>query len=284
MRIQHFAAVAFILIGFVLFQAHADGRATRGRDNTGAPGGQMGGGGNTINCTNCHSNANFEVGLSLELLDAENNIVTEYVPNQEYTARVTIETLSGTPTGWGFQMVSLLESNDADVNGWIDDMHSDNVQLTTINGLNRRYAEHNGLSSSNEFSAQWIAPAASSGDVIFYIAGLGSNSNNGSGGDHAPEPIQVSFPESTTTSTSDENNELNIQLYPNPAINQIQISGHLPSQVSIFSNQGNEMRHQILSDGSTDTYSIDVTNLDAGIYFLRMDSIDGTSVRQFIKL
>ena len=284
MRIRNIAIVAFIISGAILFQSHSDGRATRGRDNTGAPGGQMGGGGNTISCNNCHSNANFEVGLSMDLIDAENNIVTEYIPNEVYTARVTIETLSGSPTGYGFQMVSLLESNDADVNGWIDGMHSNNVQLTTIDNLNRRYAEHNDLSSSNEFSAQWTAPAASSGDITFYVAGIGANSNNGSGGDHAPETIQVSFSESATTSTTSAEEDFAVTIYPNPVIDQLQISGELPSSYRIYSSRGHMLLSQSFTDDTANFYSVDVTDFNAGVYFIIMESDKGKRVERFVKL
>ena len=181
----------FIFFSIMILQSHSDGRANRDRDNTGAPGGQTGANG-LISCQNCHSNGNFDVSLNLELLDVNNNSITEYIPNEVYTAKVTIETLSGdTPNGYGFQMVSLIDSDDSDVNGWMDSEHSSNVQLVLANSTGRIYAEHHSLSTTNEFTASWTAPETNSGDVSFYVAGIGANGNSGSTGDHAPTPIKI---------------------------------------------------------------------------------------------
>lgn len=255
-----------VFFTLIILQSHSDGRATRDRDNTGAPGGQVGGGGMAISCQNCHENGAFEVGLKLELLDTNNNPITEYIPDQTYIAKVIIESLSGNaPSGYGFQMASLIDSDDSDVKGWDSDGLSENVQLVLAKSTGRVYAEHNSVSTSNEFTAEWKAPKSNSGDVSFYVAGVGANSNGASSGDHAPTPIKVTLPESSTSSTSDINRKIDINIYPNPTSNYLNINGEVKSKIiEIY-------RQQVLIQSITaknETEVINLTQLASGVYFI----------------
>ena len=258
--------VSTILLIAMIMQSHADGRATRNRDNTGAPGGQMGGNGNPITCQNCHSIGSFEVGLNLELLDSENNQVTAYVPNEVYTARVSFDLVSGnSPGGYGFQMVSLIDSDDSDINGWADSEHSDNVQLVFASSTGRVYAEHNNISTTNEFTAQWTAPAENSGDISFYVSGLGANANGADSGDHAPAPIRIIFPENNSTSISQVDSEIELNVYPNPTSEDLNISGSITNTtIEIYSHHGLIQSAQATNNQVT----IPINELSAGVYFV----------------
>ena len=257
---------SLLFVAIFILQSHADGRATRNRDNTGAPNGQTSGNGVPITCQNCHDNANFEVGINLELLDLDDNPVTEYQARQLYTARVTIETLSGNPpAGYGFQMVSLLDADVSDVNGWMEGAHSENVQITPAASTGRVYAEHHSLSTSNEFTAQWQAPDLNSGDVSFYVAGLGANGNSGSGGDHAPTPIQITFSESFSTNTSKINEAIAIDVFPNPSVDQFNVSGDLKNKrVELYHGQ----KHLQSFHPDQDFLIIPINDYAPGVYFI----------------
>ncbi len=61
--------------------------------------------------------------------------------------------------------------------------HSPNVRIATASSTGRSYAEHNGMSNTNVFTATWIAPATGSGVATIYAAGNAVNGNNESGGD-----------------------------------------------------------------------------------------------------
>jgi len=268
MKFQKLTLVSlFILSCIILLQSHSAGRAGgNDRDNTGAPGGQSGGNGTQISCVNCHTGGNFEVGLNFELLDADNNLITEYAPNEIYTAKVTLETLNGTsPSGYGFQMVSLFDADDADVNGWIDATHSPNVQLSLANSTGRVYAEHDGVSDTNEFITEWQAPDLNSGDVSFYLAGVGVNGNGGSSGDHAAELIKITFPVSPTSSTSDINNGINVTVYPNPTVQNLYINGEIKN-TTIEIYQSEKLVQSTKSE--TQNLILPLDNLSSGIYFV----------------
>ena len=260
--------ISFLFLSTVVLQSHSDGRANRDRDNTGAPGGQMGGNGLQITCQNCHENGNFEVGINLELLDENDVAVSEFIPNNNYTAKVTIEKLSGEdPDGYGFQMVSLVDANDSDVNGWVDGGFSSNIQLILANSTGRVYAEHHSISESNEFTAQWKAPDVNTGDVSFYIAGVGVNANGGSTGDHAATPIKVTFSESSTTSLTDLNASVDINVFPNPTVDYIAINCELESYVvEIFQN--GRIVNSIVSNRGNST--IRMEELSTGVFYVRI--------------
>ena len=233
-------ASGILLLGIFLLQSHSAGRAGgNDRDNTGAPGGQTGGNGRMISCANCHNGANFEVGLDLELIDADGNLVNQYIPNEIYTATVSLETLSGMPSAYGFQMVSLLDSDDSDVNGWVEGSLTPNAQLSLANSTGRVYAEQDGTSESNEFSVRWQAPAVSSGDVSFYLAGVGVNANGASAGDHAPTPIRIILPELNTSDIKDVHNDIHLNVYPNPTVDNIYLEGSIRNTtVEIYHSTG----------------------------------------------
>ena len=257
--------IGFILFSLAFFQSHSDGRATRDRDNTGAPGGQSGGNG-AISCNNCHNNGAFDTQLNLELIDDENNLVTEYLPNKKYTAKVTIETLSGaTPAGYGFQMVSLVDADNSDVNGWVDAEHSSNVQLTFANSTGRVYAEHNDLSTTNEFTAEWTAPDTNTGDISFYIAGISANDNAASSGDNSPTPIKITFAESLSTNTNQVSNDFEVDVYPNPTFENLNINGDLNNKtIELYS-----LDKLIKSiKGTQEDISLELSQYETGLYIV----------------
>lgn len=272
-----------MLLAVFLLQSHSAGRANgNNRDNTGAPGSQMGGNGMQISCINCHSGGNIEVGLDFELLDEDNNSVTQYRPNAEYTARVTLTDVTGTPEGYGFQMVGLFDSDNADVNGWIDSEVSANAQLSLAQSTGRIYAEHDGTSDSNEFSVGWAAPEAGSGDISFYVVGVGVNGNQASSGDHAVTPIRIVLPENTTTSTANPHT-IQFSAYPNPSDEVVHLSGNLKGNTINLYQFGHLVRSHT---ANSDAIDLSVEHLTPGLYFMVIsDPLTGTiTTKKLIKL
>ncbi len=169
----------------VLFLGNSGGRAASSNaGNTGAPGDEVSGG-NPKTCQGCHgvgSAAGIQVTIGVELLDSLNNAVTQYIPNKNYTARATVNKVTGNPTKYGFQLLSLINTGNVSVNGWSNP--ATNTRISTANG-GRSYAEQKTPSVSNVFTVSWKAPAAGKGAITFYSAGCGVNGDGGSGGDGA---------------------------------------------------------------------------------------------------
>ena len=160
-----------------VFISSSGGRATSANSgNTGAPG-------ETTVCANCHSANAFSPSISIGVFETgTTNAITEYTPGTTYDVQVTVAATSGTPAGYGFQIVALKNTGNSPVNTW--SMPASNVQIETISS-GRQYAEHNGVSTSNTFDMQWTAPAMGSGSVTLYSAGNAVNGGGSTAGDGA---------------------------------------------------------------------------------------------------
>jgi hypothetical protein len=196
-----------ILFAFALISS-SGGRATAaGEGNTGAPGD------NAKVCSTCHSGGNFNPSINITVKDAvDMMVVSQYTPFITYVVEVEIAS-QNSPTSHGFQMVSLLDSDDSDVNGWSEPSSNSKI----VSAMGRSYAEHNGPSSSNIFSINWTAPAPGSGNVTFYVAGNAVNLNGSPTGDSAAVG-SLGVSEGATSPTTDISfDDATLTVYPNPS-------------------------------------------------------------------
>lgn len=84
---------------------------------------------------------------------------------------------------------------------------------------------------------------------------------NGESSPAGPVSVQV-------TVSIDENNEVAFVVYPNPAENYVMIESVKEAEVSIYSINGQMVSSQTISEG---TNTIDVSNLNAGMYFMKVN-------------
>jgi hypothetical protein len=142
------------------------------KDRTGAPGSQP-------VCSACHSGANFDVSPFLMLTDLENT--TEFItysPGQTYLLQFILNEGTGNAEGFGLQS-TVVDGSGSSVGSFSNP--SANGQLEFAN--NRDIFEQNDLSASNTFTVEWTAPAAGTGEVTVYYAGIAANGNGGTSGD-----------------------------------------------------------------------------------------------------
>jgi hypothetical protein len=76
------------------------------------------------------------------------------------------------------------------------------------------------------------------------------------------------------------NNESNIEVYPNPAINNITIKSLQKSTIEILNIQGQTIIQQHIQQGKTD---IDISGLAKGVYILRLCNNDKSAVKKIVK-
>ena len=76
----------------------------------------------------------------------------------------------------------------------------------------------------------------------------------------------------------DEATDLVVNIYPNPAINTIQFDGNESYSYSIVNTLG-----QVVSEGTTSSQSIVVSNLENGMYTLRLNNENGSLSSMFFK-
>ena len=75
-----------------------------------------------------------------------------------------------------------------------------------------------------------------------------------------------------------EATDLVVNVYPNPAANEIQFDGNESYSFSIVNALG-----QVVSEGTTSNQSIVVSNLDNGMYTLRLNNENGSLTSKFFK-
>jgi len=206
MNIKFLLFLIFGSLIYILTVSSSNGRASAaGEGNTGAPGD------NSKVCSTCHNGGSFNPTVDIRLIDENGNVIEKYLPNTSYKVEVQIDATSGTPNGYGFQLVSLKDADDSDVSQWSNP--ASNTKIASAMG--RSYAEHAGVSATNVFSLDWLSPAEGSGSVSFYAGGNAIDGDGKTSGDSATkESIQIE--EDAVSSDDPTALKKAIGFFPNP--------------------------------------------------------------------
>lgn len=258
----------FMIIGLgLIFTSNRFGRAAvSGQPATGAPGET----GQTCASVGCHFQGTFEPEVSITLLDEDGNSTDMYLSGKDYT--VVLNMSAAGAAGYGFQMVSLKDSDNTGVDGFKD--LPDFVQEAPV--LERQYVEQNDIITQEEVVLGWTAPASNSGSVTFYAAVNAVDESMSPAGDGAIAITQT-FQEDPASSTFDISN-LQIELYPNPAIDRLVI-GNLDGiqKATILDMSGKELLSSYDSE-------INIQSLNSGLYIVRVTNSEGqVETKKFVK-
>lgn len=280
MKLKTFYITSFLTIASAaLFLGNSNGRAAGGGvDSTGGNG--------TGTCANCHAGGAYNPTIVVTFLDsAGTNAVTAWLPNKTYTVRVRINAASGTPAGYGFQMIDYRGAN-IHVKGWATSGHSANVQISTLG--QKKLAEHNTRSTSNTFDVKWVAPAAGSGVVTFFVAGNAVNGGTSGIAGDSPTNTSVTFAEGRVNTNDLNINLQRIAISPNPVANmatlQLESKTARQLELTIVDASGRTLRRQMWSVVQGDNQTIlPISDLSAGIYFVRLADGQDAVARMFQK-
>ncbi len=290
MKLRLAYTIFFGIFLLVISLGNKNGRASTppGAGNTGAPGDEALPNGTPIVCNSCHTTGGanpITSSTTISVLDASSNPVTSYIPGQQYTARVSVNTLTGNPARWGFQMIALKDAGNTDLDGF-SDQNPNNYKIATVNSTGRTYAEHDNASTSNVFNVTWTAPAAGTGSVTFYAAGNAVNNNGLNNGDGASFS-NLKLTEGSASSTQNPDAErIGLQLWPNPATSVVNISVNLLQagdyRLALHDLSGRLVweSNQVLSAGEN-LLNIPVAEMEAGLYFA---SLSGGGVAANVKM
>jgi len=290
MKLRLAYTIFFGILLLVVSLGNKNGRASTppGAGNTGAPGDEALPNGTPIVCNSCHTTGGanpITSSTTISVLDASSNPVTSYIPGQQYTARVSVNTLTGNPARWGFQMIALKDAGNTDLDGF-SDQNPNNYKIATVNSTGRTYAEHDNASTSNVFNVTWTAPAAGTGSVTFYAAGNAVNNNGLNNGDGASFS-NLKLTEGSASSTQNPDAErIGLQLWPNPATSVVNISVNLLQagdyRLALHDLSGRLVweSNQVLSAGEN-LLNIPVAEMEAGLYFA---SLSGGGVAANVKM
>ncbi|MEM1217955.1 MAG: choice-of-anchor V domain-containing protein [Bacteroidota bacterium] len=281
MKLKFVYPLFALAIGAFIFLGNSNGRAAAGNEgNTGAPGD------NALNgrtCQNCHNGGPLQVTLDIEV-SKDGALVSSYIPGQDYDVKVIINDALGNPSGYGFQMVAEIDSDNSSTNSWSNPSSNTKTSSTTDG---RSYLEQNGTSSSNEFTATWTAPTVGSGSVTFYSCGNGVNGNGMTSGDGAARN-ELTLTEDEGSSTFDaQKEELAFNLLPNPVVSDFQIqTNHITNgqyKLSILTIDGKiqQQRTVLLTGGKT--AAIDASALSPGYYWVQLANERTTMIGKMLK-
>jgi len=229
-------------------------------------------------CANpsCHGTSNYDPSISVEVIDDNGNAVTEYTLDQSYTVKLSIVAATGTPAGYGFQMVSL-DGDDNNYNAWGTDLPTGTQVVTLNNG--RDYFEHSTRLSDNSVEIQWTAPALNQGDITFYAAGIAANGNGNSGGDGgANHTFTLSSP--VMSDVVETLNKSTLSVYPNPVNHTLTLeSDWSEGQVQIYNYSG-----KLVSSSLVLPRQISTSALDPGLYLIKISNGNQVMTTRFSKL
>jgi len=247
-------------------------------NNAGAPSMRTGSPGDTKSCTTCHTGtAQNVVGIMTSNVPA-----TGYVPGTTYT--IDAVCTDATRNRFGFE-ISPQDPSGAK----LGILTITDVVRTKLVGSGK-YITHTSAGTTGtgtiSWSFNWTAPQAGTGDVTFYGAFNFTNHNNSSSGD-VIKLSQLTLTEDLSTSTENLSAQEEINIYPNPVRDFVNINTPASSPVKltrIFAINGTLVQSFTNTEDVAGKMSMDVSSLPSGTYYVSFETEQGTFSRKLVKL
>ncbi len=272
-----------LLAGFVLSFSNGPaggdgGNGPRMQDRSGSPYAITQG----PTCAACHNDGSFNPGIIIELLD-DGDPVENFVPEQTYTLRYTVEANSGTPAKYGIQSVILENSEDTNVGTFGDPPPG--TRVADIDS--RKYFEHTTGSLINTFEVEWTAPEAGVGEITVYAGGTAVNDNGMSGGDNGAGGTLV-LTETLSAILSPVLLPVDVKISPNPVSDliSVNIQSEISGQVSIklLDMTGkNVLSESMELNIGINTFDQNISHLPTGTYLLKLTDGQKVKVEKVVK-
>ena len=220
-------------------------------------------------CTNCHPTgpATSVSGWITTDIPAEG-----YSPGETYT--ITVSGIDLSAPKYGFQVTA--ETAAVKTGLWIitDDLRTQSLGTA----VTHTSAGTSPMGTPNAWAMDWTAPASGTGAVTFYAS---VNAANGDGSNQGDMIYVTALNVAESTIGISESFTANVgNIYPNPGTNYINIRLPLQSQSQVFDNIGREL---ISMPANTECMSIDISNLEVGVYYVKIHQNGQTANRRFVK-
>ena len=243
---------------------------------TGSPGGKTGSPSDDSNCTACHNSFNI---INKDAWISTNIPESGYTPGNTY--EIKIDAYHKGSVRIGFEITS--ETAGKKIGNW---SLIDTIKTQFTNGITAvtHTAKGTVANDSVRWIMKWIAPQATTGDVVFYAAVNATNSDISSGGDQV-YLTSTRVKEEGTAGIKDVFTDKNaFRLWPNPAADFLNISIKEHSKmtlVEIINLQGKVLKKINTKDKNT---VISLTGIPIGVLFLKTYVDNKIYVQPFIKL
>ena len=224
-------------------------------------------------CSSCHNGGASTPTVSITAVPAFGSGNT-YVAGTTYTITTTV---AGSYAKYGFNLeilnsTALTAVKDAGVFGSVISANTQKYATTNLPTTISHSAPANGV-----FSFTWTAP--DTGMAYLYCAGLGVNNDGATSGDKVVKTTLtlMNSLSSLNEITTYRPDEINLNVFPNPATDQVQISyainKHSDVSIKLFNLKG-ELVSDLLNESQNEgTHSLNKKlppALDKGIYLLRL--------------
>lgn len=274
------------LLGLISLFSFAEGYATKNNGGiTTAPGDLVKMNGDKETCAKCHSGNQYGSTVEVYITDTDNHNILGYDPGASYKVHVKINHTTGTPAGYGFQMVGLIDKDDTGLQNFTG--FGSNVQ--EVQGiLGRKYYEHKGVSNSNEFVMDWVAPNNGAGSVTFYAVGNAVNNNGANSGD-GPSSIEFTLTEGLLLGNEVLANISGFSILGNPSLDEInlEINAKIAMEVNfrLYNMNGQEVKSSVQSlFAGKNKMVLDIENIEAGAYIIHIQTFTGQIARKVMVL
>jgi hypothetical protein len=243
---------------------------------TGAPGD-----GTTCAAAYCHGDGDgFASSLEMIISDATGP-VNSYIPDSIYNISFTISAGAGMPSAYGFQALSLSDSDQMNAGQWLNPSSNAHVVMASTG---RSYLEHHEPSTSNVFTTQWKAPSATSGPVTIYANANAVDLSGDNSGDDPTESVMLQLTENSVSSAPQADlTTSQVQLFPVPVHDKLSVSlleqGDFSVEIMNVAGQlifhaPNEPRGRI---------SVNTSSWAKGLYVIRIRAANGEVAKKFVK-
>ncbi|MFM2225072.1 MAG: hypothetical protein RJA07_1274 [Bacteroidota bacterium] len=262
------AFIVSAMFGYQSIYNHANSRSN------GAPAGNAGNPSAGNNCyTSCHNEtvANLSSSQGGATVKLNGTVVTGYYPDSTYDVTASITASS---SGFGFQ--TAVEGSPSGFKGTL--IAGAGSKITGTN-----YITHSSRKTSSPatWNYKWTAPSAGAGTVTFYTAFLVYNVNTFLS---QTQLTELTNPGSGGTIGISNVNKLNISVYPNPIVNEINISACTDEMgsVAIYTING-ELVKQFTSVRFLQPKTFNISDLNSGIYFIKVSSDSKSGILKIVK-
>jgi len=136
---------------------------------------------------------------------------------------------------------------------------------------------HEGTGTEKSWHFDWTAPGIDVGTITFYVASVAGN-----GG--AVTNTQVVYNTKTIGGVLGVNKAqlLNFSMYPNPSSGRVNLqlpSGNYRAQVKVYDYLGKTLIQNSINSQNT---NLNISNLSAGIYFVRIQSDSKVGTKKLV--
>lgn len=231
-------------------------------------------------CTQCHSSFALNSGGG-SILITSTIPATGYVPGTTYTITTTVSRDGMAVFGLG---VECLKASNTSAGTFVITNAAETQIITAPNQRkNVTHKLNGGLTSNTKaFQFNWTAPAAGTGTVTFYGAGVAGNHNNSDNGDYVYKTT-LTAAEDMSSAIASNISENKFNVYPNPTADWINVQSKSVDATTI---RIVDINGKTITDAkATETTTIFVKNLASGLYYVQaLNKADNViSTQQFVK-